>query len=177
MITHLVYEELSIMKYKGNMITTPDQLLRFMSNIKYDNETNDENYIVKTPSQLIKTKMGICYDQVELERYIFKNMRYDFKTFFAYQQKPIEFSPTHTFLIFKENNQYYWFENAWESYRGIHGSFNSYNLAVNFVSIQFKKSEHWKNVNVLEYDNIKLGINVMQFYKHIFEIGKTYTFN
>lgn len=150
----------------------PKQLLNIMKDIEYDNKTNDENYIVKTPSQLIKIKSGICYDQVEFERVYFEKHKYQYKTYFAYEKEPVDDNPTHTFLIFKENNQYFWFENAWESYRGVHGLFKSYNDALKFVSIQFKKSDNWENVNILEYNKIKLGINVMQFYKHIFEIGK-----
>jgi len=162
MINRLVFEEI-------NYTNVPQKLLNIMKDIKYDNETNIEKYIVKTPNQLIKIKKGICYDQVGFEREYFEKHDYQLKTFFAYEKEPVDDNPTHTFLIFKENNKYFWFENAWESYRGIHGPFKSYDDALNFVSIQLKNSEHWKNINILEYNKIKLGINVMQFYKHIFK--------
>lgn len=160
------------MKSILEFVNTPNkdilkQLLNIMKDIKYDNETNDENYIVKTPTQLIKTKSGICYDQVEFERVYFEKHKYQYKTYFAYEKEPVDDNPTHTFLIFKENDQYFWFENAWESYRGIHGPFKTYNDALKFVSIQFKKSSGWKFINILEYRRPPENLNMKQFTTYI----------
>ena len=44
------------------------------NNNKY-NEVNNlfsDNYILQSPEQVIENKIGICWDQVELERYLFE---------------------------------------------------------------------------------------------------------
>ncbi len=134
-------------------ISDPDELLKLLSNFKYDNFTSVEKYIVKTPKELLKDKSGICYDFVELEREYFTKWNYQFKTFFVYNKFPITDNPTHTFLVFKENNKYYWFEASWQSYKAIHGPFNSYKDAAKYVKKQMK----WNKMYVIDYDkpNIK----------------------
>ena len=83
-------------KYMG--ITSPEELLEFMSNnISYgyvtktgetyvytDNnfEKNFNQYVLQNDSQVIDSKVGICWDQVELERDFFLKMNYEVKTYF-----------------------------------------------------------------------------------------------
>jgi len=127
-----------------NNVKSPEDLLKLMKNIKYDNTTSDEDYRIKSPNQVLSTKKAICYDQVELEREYFNKMGLPFKTFFAYD------GTTHTFLIFKRNNSFHWFENSFESYRGLIGPFKSYKQAINYIRKVFKK-EGWKRWHVNEY--------------------------
>lgn len=146
----------------------PLELLEFMKNIKYDNFTDENKYIVKSRSRLLKTKKSVCYDQVELERFYFEKWKYNFKTFFAYVNLPVTVSPTHTFLIYKEKNKYYWFENSWGVYRGIHGPFTSYKKGISFVSKQLKKSSKWKEVKLFEYNKPKIrNLNLNEFAENL----------
>lgn len=58
--------------------------MSIMNNINYDwvdknnkkhnlvDETFSDNYILQTPKELIENKLGVCWDQVELERFLFK---------------------------------------------------------------------------------------------------------
>ena len=150
-------------------LKNPDELLKFMSTIKYDLTTKDENYIIKKPQLIIQNKKGICYDQVELERDFFKKWHYQFKTYFIYEKLPLIDNQTHTFLIFKEKNKYYWFENSWEAYKEIHGPFISYMLGVNYVSSMFKKTNKWKQVNIIEYQKFNYtNMNIIKFADYIF---------
>ena len=119
-------------------VKTPDDLLTFMSqNIHYgfinrdgrkyfdaDNGWNRDWYntcIIQNGSELLKTKCGTCWDQVELERKWFAENNYDFKTIFIWFniKEPSNY-PTHTFLAFYKNNKWHWFENSFYDYRGIH---------------------------------------------------------
>lgn len=115
-------------------IETPDDILDITIKIDYDNDSPDSKYIVKLPKDVLKSGKGICYDIVELERKLFNYINYKFKTFFAYENLPITNSLTHTFLVFKENNKYFWFELSWESYKGIHGPFNSYRNSIRHIA-------------------------------------------
>lgn len=143
--------------FEFEQIDYPEKLLDLMKDIKYDNNANEDTYIVKTPKELLKTKSGICYDQVELEREYLTKHNYEFKTFFIYPWKNEKrLIPTHTFLIFKENNKYYWFEYSWESYRGISNPFDSYESACNYVQSQLSKLSKYNDYKVIEYTAPKI---------------------
>ncbi len=140
------------MLYKD--IKTPEELLKFMEeNITYGFITkNGKKYtdpsskvwqkdwyskcIVQTGKEVLKTKIGTCWDQVELERLWFKEHNYSFKTIFMiFSSNKINNLPTHTFLIYKKANKYYWFEHAFYINKGIH-QFNSYKEAITYVKHQ-----------------------------------------
>jgi len=105
-----------------------DDVFKIMSDIRYgyqagdgkiyldDFEKFDDNYILESPKDVLKSKVGVCWDQVELERYLLSS--HDIRSYFiAYFGKN---TYTHTFLVIKEDDIYYWLENAFYKYRGIH---------------------------------------------------------
>lgn len=149
-----------------NISDYPSEILKITSKIKYDDFTDEEKYIVKSPKEVLSKKQAVCYDLVELERELFKKYNYEVKTFFAYDKN--EDGETHTFLIFKENNKYYWFESSWQSYRAIHGPFNSYKDGLKYFSNQAKKSLKWKHVYIIEYPSFNYnGMNLNEFGEYI----------
>lgn len=107
------------------------EIMNLMKNIEYGwidknnnkhnfvDETYSNNYILQSPNEVIKNKIGVCWDQVELERYYFKGNDWNIKTYFLVYYDGDK-CPTHTFLTFEKNNKYYWFEHSWERFRGIH---------------------------------------------------------
>ncbi len=131
-------------------IKTPEELLEFMNdNITYGFVgKNNKKYLdmyskewddwyemcyVQTGEEVLISKIGTCWDQVELERLWFEKNNYNFKTFFSWFEVNRENDlPTHTFLIYEKYNKWYWFEHAFESYRGIH-EFRSLEDAINYV--------------------------------------------
>lgn len=173
-------------------ITTPIELLDYMSNnIKYGfldkngkihNNSNSEDWndfgslcIVQDASGLLKTKHGTCWDQVELERDWFNN-NYEYKTIFLWFEldKPNNL-PTHTFLIFKDNDKYYWFENSFEKHRGIH-EFNSEEDLIECVKIKQleyaienydAKKEYYDFIKCYEYSKPNKDISVSDYLYHV----------
>ena len=140
----------------------PSYIFNLLSKVKYDNFTDEEKYIIKTPNQILLYKKGICYDIVETQRFLFNKYNYETKTFFSYKQLPIEDNPTHTYIIFKENNKYYWMECSWQSYKEIHGPFNSYIHVVSYVEKLLK--QEWKNIYTIEYKSFDYkNMNINQF--------------
>jgi hypothetical protein len=131
-------------------IKTPNELLEFMkNNIKYgflgkngkkyydqySEEWNDWNKecIVQSGEGVLNSNIGTCWDQVELERLWFEKNNYNFKTIFMWFEVGRECNlPTHTFLLFESDNKWYWFENSFEMYRGIH-EYNSFEEAIEDV--------------------------------------------
>ncbi len=87
----------------------------------HENEYDiDEIYHLQSPEEVLHNKYAICWDQVELERKLFQEKNYPIKTYFIYYLEKQDQLFTHTFLVYKENDKYYWYENAWDSYKGIH---------------------------------------------------------
>lgn len=149
----------------------PDE---FGRNILTENEEKWESefptfYYLQTPEELMKTKYGVCLDQVELERQLFQELQMETKTFFIYivDDKAI---PSHTFLTYKFENKYYWFEHSWGIYRGIH-EYNSEQELLLDVKEKFKEDHKEVSENsylyIYEYQKPKAHLSYDAFCKYI----------
>lgn len=175
-------------------INSPKELLEFMSNnIKYgyvskngkiyDNQDSSSywddwyiNCLVQTGEEVLKTKVGTCWDQVELERLWFENNNYEFKTFFIrFEVNKENDYPTHTFLLYKKDNKWYWFENSFEASRGIH-EFCSIHDAINYVkekqleyaiNIGVAKKSDYKYIKSYEYTKLEKPLSVDEYLNHV----------
>lgn len=172
----------NLVKVKGQLgiwnYFSEDEIMDFMMNIRYgwvdkynnihekDYETFSSEYKLQSPKELIKNKIGVCYDQVELERYYF-NGHY-FKTYFIVYYNGV--CPSHTFLVYEKNNKYYWFEHSWELCRGIH-EFNNLNdllksVRDKFVILELNNKYEKEKVVLHEYNKPKYNIGVNEFFNH-----------
>lgn len=160
-------------------------ILKKLDNIKYgfaDNNKNiypdnlkdwDKNfgklYHLQSPSELIKNKYGVCWDQVELERFYLTKKNIESKSYFiiAYDNKQ---EPTHTFIVINLDNKYYWLEHAWQPYKGIH-EYKTLKELLTDVKLKFEisiKNYNVKNyqISIYQYDKPKYNINCIEFIKH-----------
>jgi len=162
------------------------EIMALMENIKYgwvdkennkyidEYETFSDKYILQSPEDIIKNQIGVCWDQVELERYYFEKNNFNIKTYFLVHYDNDK-CPTHTFLTFEKNDKYYWFEHAWEKFRGIH-EYNSVKELLFDVRDKFIKYELNDNYNELglvlhECKKPNYHISVQEFFNHC-EYGK-----
>ena len=160
-----------------NSIETPRELLDFMSNIHYgylgkngrvyhedDLDFSSDwsrEYLLQNKEDLLKTRYGNCWDQVELERDWFIHNGYEIRTY--YEMVLLDYDnpyPTHTFLVFKdENHKWNWFENAISNHRGIF-TFDSleelieseYQYYLSLVDNYAITQEEKLRVVIMEYD-------------------------
>ena len=123
------------------------------------------DYYLQNPKDLDKTKIGICWDQVEYERVHFNKYNIPFKTIFIIYNDGIKF-PNHTFLIFKFNKKYYWFENTYSDAKGIL-EYNSLSECLEHVKKEFMKENKLENIgeqlNYFVYDKPKYGLKPEEF--------------
>ena len=161
-----------------------EKILRKLDNIKYGFVFNNKNiypeesnnwnpnfsklYHLQSPQELIKNKYGVCWDQVELERFYLSEKKLESKSFFiiAYDNNQ---EPTHTFIVVK-SDKYYWLEHSWEPYRGIF-EYESLNDLLIDVKNKFEKSIQKNNIKnyelaIYEYDKPKYNINCLEFIEH-----------
>ncbi len=116
-----------ILKYDGVYNVIKDKLLDIKLGYKdkdgnlcsgFNNEFK-EKYYLQTPKSLMDCKVGLCFDQVELERDLVTKLDVDCRTYFiTYPDDKMDYA--HAFLIYKDSKRYYWIENAWLKYRGLH---------------------------------------------------------
>ena len=177
-----------------NNIKTPAELLNYMSkNITYgfvgkngkkyydmfSEEWNDwySQCFVQSGEEVLESKIGTCWDQVELERLWFEKNGYTIHTFFMWFEVNKENSyPTHTFLIYENDNKYYWFENSFEAERGIH-EFDSLDDAIECVKskqIKYTKNnfsdsslDDMKSLTVYEYSKPANHLGVDDYLNHV----------
>lgn len=128
-----------------------------------------KKFILSSPEDVSKNLVGTCYDLVELERYYFKSIGKKINTYFMvyYESKRIF---THTFVVYEENEKFYWFEYAWANCKGIHEYPSLYDLLID-VRDKFKKFNNLKFMDldylcVYKYKKPKFHIGLKEFYKH-----------
>ena len=167
-------------------INTPEELLEYMNNnIKYgfvgkngkkyydmySSEWNDwhDECFVQTAEEVIESKTGTCWDQVELERAWFEKNNYKYKTIYSWFEvnRPNSL-PTHTFLIYEKDNKWYWFEHAFEAFKGIH-EFNSAEEAIDYVIL--KQCEYAQKNNSEFRESDKDTLTCYEYGKPAYHLG------
>lgn len=171
-----------------NDIKSPQELYQFMKeNItygfvsNYDNKPytrknlNDDNlynrlilesYFLQTPEEVLITKHGICFDQVELARHWLINNGYKVHTFFIKGHN-------HCILIYEDNSKFCFFERSFKKINGIH-EFFSLEDAVYFykLSESIYSNIDINQIEVYEYNEVVFGCNFLDFcYRITEEVG------
>lgn len=144
----------------------PKDLSNWMkSNIRYHSSGK-----LRSTKDVYDDKKGDCHDQSEFENHIFNKMNIKHGRLFAieyyddskpwYEQKC---GATHTALFYKENNKYYWFENAWEDMAGIHGPYNDLKDLKEDIKKKWKFSGNNKFLYISSLKTVKPGMSLVQY--------------
>ena len=157
------------------------QIMNIMKKIKYGFVDHDngihrtlkddvENLLkLQSPDELMESKVGLCWDQVELERDLFSSSGYSCNSFVIVYTDVKRFK-NHTFLIYQDRGLYYWFEHAWEKMEGIH-VFKTPEEALERVRENFIKEElhgecEEEALHFFTYSKPKFGISCNEFIQH-----------
>ena len=141
------------------------------NNIYPDNEkdwdsTFSKKYRLQSPEECIKNKYGVCWDQVEVERYYLEQEQIDSSSYFiiAYDKK---IEPTHTWIVVNDDNFFYWMEHSWETYRGVH-KYQSLEKLLIDVKEKFEESIKKQNIKndtieIYKYQKPKAHLSCIEF--------------
>ena len=178
------------MQLKFNEIKNPQELLEWMEQITYgykgktklhiytEEDFNDawyDEYLLSSPTEVIKNKIGNCWDQTELERYWFEKHNYKVKTIYVMVNLPYENPyPTHTFLIYQDNNKWYYFENSDYNNRGIHSK-DTLEEIIEYQQTKYKEylksfditNEELSKIIIKEYKKPKYNITAKEFLEYV----------
>ncbi len=143
-----------------------------------------KKYRLQSPESLSESHLGVCWDQVELEReFLLKRLRNanradglgstnNPKTI-AIVYYGEESCPTHTFMLVEIEGKVYWYEHAWEKYRGVYQFSSFINAFLYVVDCWVKYMDYIKDgwdldqLKEYEYTAAKAGLKVDEFFKHI----------
>lgn len=165
-------------------ISNPKELLDLFNSFGYgvykDGKIQDldgieffKAYRSSNPKDFIKKKGGVCWDYTAAEALYFKDFNIPYRTF--YIELDNENSSTHTFLIYENNNKFYYFESSYGKHQGIYES-NSINRIINFVLYNMFTDEERTNFKVYEYNaldpKLNNGLTTIEFMDYIITNGK-----
>lgn len=165
-------ERLLILKYDSVYVKVVEELAKIKLGYVDKNKNKQIKcgydfkaiYVLQSPKQVAENKIGLCFDQVEYERELISKMNITNRTYFImYQDSDV--GPAHAFLLFKDNNKYYWFENAWLKYRGIHeyDTKEEALLDIKYKFIATLDSYTESKLRIYEFDKPRSGINYVKY--------------
>lgn len=77
-----------------------------------------KNFCFQTCEEIEKSRIGICWETVELNREYLEKNNISCKAYFFVI--PFNNFYCHSVLVFNDKNKYYWFENSFKDLIGIH---------------------------------------------------------
>lgn len=117
------------------------------------------NYALQIEDRLANTKIGHCWDFVELERFYFDRFDVKNKSYFAYDKK---LDITHTFLLYFENNKANWIESAWGTNEHI-GVYSDEDKAILDIKNKLEKSYSGKTITIVQYNKPYKAFDQFEF--------------
>lgn len=134
-----------------------------------------KEYRMQYTDEVKRHKNSICWDLCEVEREYFKSRKIPFMTVFAVNKK-MKKNPNHTFLVFKNNGKYYWFEASWDMMKGVR-EYESLEELFDEVKNNFgdfiKGSSYNKeDIEFYKYRRPRERIGCNGFYIHCMYFGK-----
>ena len=157
-------------KLDGIKLGYRDKEGNFYSGFKYNFK---DIYYLQSPKQLLESKVGCCFDQVELERELVSKLNVDCRTYYMmYPDDTVDYA--HTFLIYKDSKKYYWLENAWLKYKGVHVYDSKDELFEDIVSkfVNTIPNGSINRIKLFMYDKPRAGLNYTKLLSHFINSKK-----
>ena len=155
----------SVILESNNEFKNETELLNWMkNNIKY--EHNDSSWKLKSYEEVLQTKSGDCHDQSLFEYTVFNRQNIKCGRLFIieyYGDKIHDAGATHTICYFIKNNKYYWFENAWDNKRGIHGPYSNLNELKKDIYVNWEFSGKNDKLYICNLSGVKPGMDLEEY--------------
>jgi hypothetical protein len=129
-------------------------------------EDYDRVWRLGTANETLTSKIGICWDTVEVERDFLSKTGIKFKMF--YSEGPDYEDPTHTWIEYQDSNgKWKWLERSWEKYQDNDLESDDWlDLAKEITNILVKENDkHHKYKTYLLTTYPKPGVNSVEFMK------------
>ena len=155
----------SVILESNNEFKNETELLNWMkNNIRY--EHNDSSWKLKSYEEVLQTKSGDCHDQSLFEYTVFNQQNIKCGRLFIIEYYGNEIhnaGATHTICYFIKNNKYYWFENAWDNKRGIHGPYSNLNELKEDIYVNWEFSGKNDKLYICNLSGVKPGMDLEEY--------------
>ena len=145
---------------------------------KHHGPNNSLEYRLQTPSETLSRQIGICWDQTELQRAWFTTHGHTATSYLIFYKLEDSW-PSHSILVYREGNQYCWFEPMFNNtaiyYCGIH-KYNSLSELLNHFRTKFIRNSRdsgflppefdFEKLHLYEYSKPVYGIDDVAFFTH-----------
>ena len=126
-------------------------------------------YKLQSPRETLNNKVGVCWYQVELERYYLERMGIKCESYIIYYAGKRK-DRVHTFLTYNKDNYTYWFEHAWKNHKGIHKYKNNEEILADvkriFIDEELNNNYEEKRLHIYNYAKPKPHVNHYNFLKY-----------
>lgn len=95
-----------------------------------------DEYILQTPEEMEKSRIGVCWDSAEYARMWFEEHKKEYNYKYVYLEIQNKVKSTHTFIVFniKKRKELFILEGAWQQHKGIHGPFKTIEEACKYYN-------------------------------------------
>lgn len=129
-------------------------LMSFLKSVSYKDFTT-----LMSDRDVYISQTGSCHDQALFEYFALRHLKYNPKIHFIIAVDVNgQGMETHSFVSFETSGSYYWLENAWGPYAGLHKYKNEHDL-VSIVTDLFISSGNYSDVT-------KFYLSIVDPYKH-----------
>lgn len=163
-------------------INTPEKLLKWMDFIKYGwmDRSHKKYYTfdewwyklyIASPEDVYRYKIGTCYEQTFFEKYFFDKYKIENKMIHVQQY----YVSNHSFLIYKVDKGWMYFEHSFQKFKGIYGPFSNIQQIIKLVynnMEKFEKGNKGYKAVIMDPKKVRPHMTAQQFYK-----GIKYDFN
>jgi hypothetical protein len=125
-----------------------------------------KGYRLQSPDELRVSRLGVCWDQVEMEREVFEKMEIGCASVYV----ELESGNSHTFCVYREGDKWVWVEHSYGRVAGVHRGYNKIEDIVDEVvgyMVEDKVKEGEEEGNEIKfsgvYDKPEYGINCGEF--------------
>lgn len=134
-------------------------LMSFLKSVSYKDFTT-----LMSDRDVYISQTGSCHDQALFEYFALRHLKYNPKIHFIIAVDVNgQGMETHSFVSFETSGSYYWLENAWEQYSGLHKYKSEHDLISDVVDL-FISNGNYSN-------STKFYTSVVDPYKH--PVGET----
>lgn len=129
-----------------------------------------KSYKTLSPEVFEKFETGVCWDYVIYQaNYFEQNFNNEYKTY--YIELKNKMSSTHTFMVYEDEGETYYFESSYKKVKGIRKMSTS--EAFDFILRNMFEDEEACDFDIYEYDarNVE-GMGTLEFMDHAVKSGK-----
>ena len=128
----------------------------------------EKEWKLLTPEQIIKYRCGICYDTAMMSKYFLDKWGIQNQFYFGYtkRSKSDDYNddPTHTFVIYKDQDKWKWLEGSWGPFKDNDWAESDPNTLIRNIGKALANSSHQTNLiaRVTKFPNY--GVSMANFY-------------